>query len=106
MADFEKHLGEFVALGVSVVAASVDTKADAEKLAHANHVSFPIAYGLDAPAIARTYGVFYDPEDPYLHATGFIIGRDGKVATAVYATGPIGRLTAADTLAFIRHNMR
>ena len=33
-----------------------------------------------------------------MHATGFVLRPDGKIATAVYATGPIGRLNPTEVL--------
>jgi len=106
LADFEKHSGEFTQLGVSLIAASVDAKGDAEKMVRELGLTFPVAYGLDALAFARTYGCFYDPGDPYLHATGFVIEPAGKIAIAVYSTGAVGRLSAADCLAFVRRMKR
>ena len=32
----------------------------------------------------------------------FLIGRDGKVLSATYSTGPIGRLRAEDVLSLVR----
>jgi len=103
LADFQKHIAEFSQLGVSVVAASVDAKDDAEKIVRELGLNFPVAYGLDARDVARTYGCFFDEENPYLHATGFVLNPSGKIAVAAYSTGAIGRLRALDCLAFIEH---
>ena len=64
-------------------------------------LTFPLAYGMDARRFADMTGAFYDDKKLFLHATGFIIRPDGTVEGAVYSTGPIGRLVAADTLMLI-----
>ena len=55
--------------------------------------------------VAGATGAFYDAEDeePYLHATSFILNESGKVETAVYSTGSVGRLTAEDALRYTKN---
>ena len=54
---------------------------------------------VDAAAVAESTGAFMQSGDrTFLHATGFILTPDGKVATAVYSTGPIGRLNPTEVL--------
>ena len=101
MADFQKNLGKFKEREVLIVAASVDQLVDAEKTVAEHGLSFAIGYGLDAQEIANRYGAFFDGNKKFLHATGFLIKPDGSVSNAVYSTGPIGRLTAADSLRLI-----
>ncbi len=103
MADFQLNLGEFEKRQIQVVAASVDHIADAEKTLADQGLSFPVGFGLDAEEIARRYGAFYEAEKKFLHATGFVIKPDGTVCNAVYSTGSIGRLTAADSLRLVDH---
>jgi alkyl hydroperoxide reductase subunit AhpC len=64
-------------------------------------LGFAVGYGLDAQQIASRYGAFFEGEKKFLHATGFLIKPDGRVCNAVYSPGPIGRLTAADSLRLI-----
>lgn len=64
-------------------------------------LGFPIGYGLDVKDIAERFGAFYDEGRGFLHATGFLVRPDGKIANAVYSTGSIGRLTPADSLRLI-----
>ncbi len=103
MADFQQNLGEFQKREVQIVAASVDQLVDAEKTVADQGLSFAVGHGLDAEEIANRYGGFYDIEKKFLHATGFLIRPDGSVCNAVYSTGSIGRLTAADSLRLIDH---
>lgn len=61
-------------------------------------VTFALAYGLDAQAVAKSIGAYYEPNKNFLHATGFILRPERMVHVASYSTGPIGRLTAADVI--------
>jgi len=101
LADFQKNIGKFKEREVLIVAASVDQLADAQKTVAEHGLSFAVGYGLDAREIANRYGAFFEEEKKFLHATGFLIKPDGSVCNAVYSTGPIGRLTAADSLRLI-----
>ena len=64
-------------------------------------LTFPIAYGLDYMAFAEKTGAFYEVRRSIIHATGFIVQRDGTVTHSVFASGPIGRLWAEDCLRVI-----
>lgn len=88
---------------MKLFAASVDNLDDAQKTIERHKLTFPVAYGLSARDFSERTGAFFDEQKGHLHATGFLIAPDGTVATAVYSTGAIGRLTAADTLAMIDH---
>lgn len=101
MADFEQHHEEFKKLKARVVAASVDSQQEALETIEELKLSYPVAYGLKSREIAKQTGAFFSEAKEYLHATGFILDADGKVAEAVYSTGPIGRLTAEDAVALL-----
>lgn len=103
MADFQKNLGGFEKLGARVVAASVEGLDEAKKTVTEQGLSFPVGYGLDALEVAARCGAFYDAERKFLHSTGFLLGPDGSVRIAAYSTGPIGRLTPADSLRLIEY---
>ena len=85
------------------MAASVDSEEDTKKLSLKESFSFPIAYGLTALDIAEKTGAYYNDERGFLHATGFLLRPDGTVVTAVYASGPVGRLTPNDALRIIKY---
>jgi len=106
LADFQKNLGKFKEREVLVVAASVDQLVDAQKTVAEHGLGFAVGYGLDAQAIADRYGAFFEGEKKFLHATGFLIKPDGRVCNAVYSTGPIGRLTASDSLRLIDYSQK
>lgn len=90
-------------LGIGVVALSVDSKADAAALVDKHRLNFPVGYGVNADEIATSTGAYVNDTPHYLQSTGFVIDPDGKVITAVYSSGAIGRLVADDVLGFIRY---
>jgi len=84
---------------IKVVAASVDSVENVGALKAGLRVGFPLYAEVDAAAVADATGAFMQSGDrTFLHATGFLIRPDGTVATAVYATGPIGRLNPTEVL--------
>ena len=107
LSDFQRHLEQFGEVNAKVVALSVDAKADAEQTVNRHHLTFPVAYGLDAQAIAAEVGNYLsdgsDGKPTYSQATGFVLSPDGKVVVALYSSSAIGRLNAADTLGLIKY---
>lgn len=61
-------------------------------------LTFPVGFGLSYLDVAEKTGAFYEVRRAIVHATGFLLNRDGTVAHAVYSTGPIGRFTTDDCL--------
>jgi peroxiredoxin len=106
LVDFQSRISDFNQRNVKLLAASVDQIEDAEKTIERHKLSFPVAYGLSAREFSERTGAFFDGEKAYLQATGFLIAPDGNVALAVYSSGAIGRLTAADTLGMIDYFMK
>ena len=98
MADYQSRLGELESRNARLIAASVDSKEDAESLVEMLGLTFSVGYGLDFMDFAQKTGAFYEVRRSIIHATSFILRRDGTVAHAVYATGPIGRLTVDDCI--------
>jgi len=98
LADYQSRLGELESRNARLIAASVDSKEDAESLVEMLGLTFPVGYGLNFMDFAQKTGAFYEVRRSIIHATSFILRRDGTVAHAVYATGPIGRLTVDDCI--------
>ena len=90
-------------LGASVVALSVDDKDTTQRLAEGLQLrTVKMLHSADMAEVSSLTGAFTEEARGILHATGFILSPSGKVAQACYSTGPIGRLTALDTLRIIR----
>ena len=99
MVDFAVHAGPFIDADIKVVAASVDSVESVAALKQGLHVGFPMFAEVDAEAVAESTGAFIQSGDrTFLHATGFLLTPEGKIGTAVYATGPIGRLNPTEVL--------
>ena len=100
MVDFDTNALVLRNAGIKVAAGSVDTVEDAAALRDGLRLNVvQIFGGLDVHAVnAATGANFQTDSRTNLHATGFLLTPEGTVADAVYATGPIGRLTASDVL--------
>lgn len=102
MVDFATHARPFIDAGIKVVFASVDSIDKTATLKQGLHVGFPMLAEVDAEATAAALGSFVQTgERTFLHATGFLLKPDGTIDTAVYATGPIGRLNPSEVLRMV-----
>ena len=90
--------GELDALGVKVVAASVDPIDKAREVAAG--LSFPVAYGV-ARATADAIGAWWEERRSIVQPSEFVVGADGRVRAATYSSGPIGRIDAGDVIKLI-----
>lgn len=101
--DFQRAQEQLKDIGVEVVALSVDPLEQAQQTIERHRLTFPVLYGLDAHQVAEQIGAFTNDHPLYLQATGFVLLPDGTIALAVYSSGAIGRLVAADTINFIKY---
>ena len=86
--------------GINVVAASVDSVAQAKRIVDGLRLGYVQLLGeLDGPAVAAATGAQIQTGDrTFLHATGFLLNPAGEIVNSVYSSGPIGRFTANDIL--------
>ncbi len=107
LASYQANLDELAALGVIVVAASVDALEPTQELVDALGLTFPVAYGLTESDVAG-----FDPwwaEDQhgrYIQPMELLVLRGGTVFGSMYATGPIGRMAVDEVLASVRGRER
>jgi alkyl hydroperoxide reductase subunit AhpC len=99
LAGFEQHKQELDELGVKVVAASIDP-VDKAKLV-ADEVSFPVGYGVTR-AMADRLGSWWEERRSIIQPSEFLVAADGKVRSATYSSGPIGRVDAADVVRLVK----
>jgi len=90
---------EFRSLGVDVVAASADAEDKAREFGAT--LPFPVAYGVTSE-IASILGAWWEPKRGFIQPSEFIVGRDGRVVSSTYSSGPIGRVEAGDILSLVR----
>ena len=99
MAGFEKLKDELAAEGISVFAAAVDSADDTEAVQ--KDLSFPVAYGVTQDD-ADKLGAWWDGRRGFIQPSEFILSGDGRVLSATYSTGPVGRLDAGDALSLVK----
>lgn len=100
LADYQDHLDQFKELGIEVAAFSVDPREDAELIIDDLNLDYPVFYDLDCNSIADKTGIYYDRDNEFFHATGFLLKND-KVRQATYSSGPIGRMVAEDVTGLV-----
>ena len=95
MAGYAELKDELDAAGAKVVAASVDPIDKAKEVA--DEVNFPVGFGVSRE-IADTLGSWWEDRRQIIQPSEFIVGADGKVISASYSDGPLGRMDAADVV--------
>jgi len=103
LAGFSRAADALAGVGIKVAALSVDDKAASVALVEKHHLTFPVGYGADADKVAAATGAYTNEDSHFLQSTGFVLDACGKVITAVYSTGAIGRLVADDVVGFVRY---
>lgn len=98
MAGFEKIRPELDALGVKVVAASVDPIDKAREVAA--ELSFPVGYGVTR-AMADQLGSWWEERRSIIQPSEFLVAADGKVRASTYSSGPIGRVEPSDVVKLV-----
>jgi peroxiredoxin len=98
LAGFEKLKPELDALGVKVVAASIDPIDKAKEVAA--ELSFPVGYGVTR-AMADQLGSWWEERRSIIQPSEFLVAADGKVRSATYSSGPIGRVDASDVVKLV-----
>jgi peroxiredoxin len=103
LAAFSRASERLAAAGISVVALSVDEEATSRALVDKLRLGFPVGFGANAADIAALTGAFVAEDSAYLQSTGFVLDRRGRILTAVYSSGAIGRLVPDDVAGFVRY---
>ena len=93
-------------MGCSVIAASVDTLDNAIAMQRKAGVNFPVAYGVTQADAAVVGSWWSDDRGGFIQPTEFILGRGGTVLGSLYASGPIGRMSADEALFLINSRER
>ena len=68
---YESARTQLKAEKIKVIAASADTRANAEETADRLGLSFPIGYELPINETCKRFGAYYEKRRSILHATGF-----------------------------------
>jgi peroxiredoxin len=98
LGGFGEQYSELQQLNSSVVAASTDTLENS--VAIAADLPFPVAHGVTREQ-ADTLGSWWEDRRGLIQPSNFVLNHEGKVLSATYSSGPIGRAEAADVVRFI-----
>jgi peroxiredoxin len=89
--------------GIEVAALSVDEEQASAELVAKRGLPFAVGHSADADELATATGAYVNDEPHHLQSTGFVLDADGRVVTAVYSSGAIGRLMPDDVLGLVRY---
>lgn len=103
LADFQRNLERFRSADVRVVALSADPEPEAEATVEEHGIDFPVGYELDPTHAHEALGAYLGDDDGFVQATGFVLRPGGRLVLAVYSSGAVGRLVAADVLGLIEY---
>lgn len=103
MADLEDNLGAIEELDAQAIALSSDSGDDARGTVDSLDLHYTMLYGLDAKTTSRAIGCYTGRREgqEHIQPAGFVLDRSGTVVHAVYSSGKVGRLTAADAIAVL-----
>jgi len=87
---------------MTVIAGSVDPLEKTKEFVAKLELTFPVAYGLEAEAVCRTTGAYYEKDRKIIQPTGFLLRPDNIIEGVCYSSGPIGRMVALDVLPLVR----
>jgi peroxiredoxin len=101
LAGFAAEKAALGALGVKVVALSVDDERTTSELATRLSLDFPLGHSADAERVSEATGAFTNDNPKYLQPTAFTLTPKGTVMAATYSTQAVGRLVAPDLIKFV-----
>ena len=104
MAEYQDKLSDFEALGVSVLAASIDPPRYSQQVIDRG-ITFPIAHSL-TKEVAESVGAWWEGSLGFVEPTGFLIGRGGVILGSVYSSGAVGHIEPDDVIDLIKKRER
>jgi peroxiredoxin len=99
LAGYDAIKAEFDEMGISILAASVDPLEKAAEVQ--GTLSFPIAYGVTRDQ-ATMIDAWWEDRRSIIQPSEFVLDGSGKVLSATYSTGPVGRMDAGDALRLVK----
>jgi peroxiredoxin len=108
LADFQRHKAELDGLGARIVALSADSEAEARETVERLGLEITVLYGLDPRATSRLIGCYTGIHEgrPHVQPAAFILDAEGRIVQAVYSSGKVGRLTAADAVTVVKERRK
>lgn len=99
MGGFNEKLSEFKELNTSIVAATTEPEEKAAEAAAG--ISFPVAHSMTRDQV-DAIGAWWEDRRSLVQPSNFVLNESGKVLSATYSSGPIGRVEAIDAIRFIQ----
>lgn len=99
MGGFNEKLKEFEELNTSIVAATTEPEEKAAEVAA--DISFPVAHSMTRDQV-DAIGAWWEDRRSLVQPSNFVLNESGKVLSATYSSGPIGRVEAIDAIRFIQ----
>ncbi len=103
LAAFARARASLQSIGVEIVAISVDEETASAALVEKLRLNFPVGFGVKADDVSKATGAYVAEDAAYLQSTGFVLDKRGRILTAVYSSGAIGRLVPEDVAGFVRY---
>ena len=103
LGGFQRASERLAAVGIKVVALSVDDEATTIGTIEKFKLSFPVGHSANADKVAAITGAHTNDSPRYLQSTGFVLAPDDKILNAVYSSGPLGRLVAEDVIGMVNY---
>ena len=103
LAAFARARASLQSITVEIVAVSVDDEGVSTALVDKMRLNFTVGFGVKADEISAATGAYVAEDAAYLQSTGFVLDKHGRILTAVYSSGAIGRLVSEDVAGFVRY---
>jgi peroxiredoxin len=103
LAAFARARASLQSIGVEIVAISVDDETASAVLVEKLRLNFQVGFGVKADEVSELTGAYVAEDAAYLQSTGFVLDKRGRILTAVYSSGAIGRLVPEDVAGFVRY---
>ena len=85
---------------------SADSLEHAQKMQRESGAKFPIAYGVTREEAEKLGAWWSEDRGGFVQPTEFLLSRGGVVFGSLYASGPVGRMSADEALYAIRSRER
>lgn len=102
MADFAYVYDVIRALGAEVYALTTDSEEHVREVSERHGLKFPVLYGMDGPKTAELLDAWYEERRNIIQPADFLLLPDRTIGAMSFASGPLGRFTAAEVLSQIQ----
>ncbi len=98
MGGFSEQFSELQKFNARIIAASTDDIENSKAIAA--DLPFPVAHGVTREQ-ADTLGSWWEDRRGLIQPSNFVLNHEGKVLSATYSSGSIGRVEAVDAVRFL-----